>query len=203
METEVVMHRTLFDQSIRQKTKNEFLNANDLLLAGNRFRALNMMPAFSFDSWKASKGTKEFIAELELQFGKCIETTRGANGGTWMHPYLFIDLALAIDPKLKIEVYKWLHDSLLKNRSISGDSFKLMCGSLFERTLSKSTFARDISKLSLMIKKECGVFDWQHATEAQLAKRDKIHNNIALLANVMNNNREAIRLGILEANKQF
>jgi len=52
-----------------------------------------------------------------------------------------------------------------------------------------------------MIKKECNVTDWQHASEAQLLKRDKIHNNIALLANVMNNNREAIRLGILEANK--
>lgn len=33
--------------------------------------------------------------------------------------------------------------------------------------------------------------------------RDKIHNNIALLAEVMNNNDEAIRLGILNAIKHL
>jgi len=38
--------------------------------------------------------------------------------------------------------------------------------------------------------------DWEAATEEQLKLRDKIHNNIALLGEIMGNLNEAIRLGI-------
>lgn len=41
---------------------------------------------------------------------------------------------------------------------------------------------------------ECGVSDWNNATQEQLKLRDRIHENIALLADVLNNNKEAIRL---------
>ena len=46
----------------------------------------------------------------------------------WVHPLLFIDMALWLNPKLKLEVYEWLFDKLLMYRNDSGDSFKRMCG---------------------------------------------------------------------------
>ena len=58
---------------------------------------------------------------------------------------------------------------------------------------------KNLQKLCKLIKAECGVSDWQNATQEQLKLRDRIHENIALLADVLNNNKEAVRLGIYKA----
>ena len=112
---------------------------------------------------------------------------------------LFIDIALAISPKLKVETYEWLYDNLLKFRNDSGDSYKKLTGALFERTTDKHIFHRYISKVALQIQEACGVEDWQTATEEQLKKRDRIHENITLLCSVLKNREEAVRLGILNS----
>jgi hypothetical protein len=199
MKTEVLMQRPLFGEMVRQNNQNGFICANDIVAAGNKYRASNMMKIFDFRAWIDSQSNKEFIKEMENQFGKVIETKRGANGGTWMHPFICIDLALAIDPKLKIEVYRWLYDELLKYRNDSGDSYKKMCGSLFDNCSNKSNFHRGIAKTAEMIKNACEVSDWQKATEYQLKLRDKIHYNIALLCDILRDNNQAIRIGILKA----
>jgi len=203
MKTEVVMVRKLFDGHIRQKSKTGFLSANDLILHGNNWRLVNKLKSFSLNSWKVSKSTKEFIKEMKEQFGEVMVTTRGNNGGTWIHPYLFIDLALSISPKLKIEVYGWLYDELLKARNNSGDSYKIMTGALYLNCSNKSTFPKSIKKLANIIRLACGVKaeedDWENATESQLKLRDKIHENIALLSGALKDNNQAIRIGIQKA----
>lgn len=201
MRTEVFMKRPLMGEDVRQSSKTSFINANDIVKAGNRWRAMNGLPMFTLQAWMSNLTTKEFVNELTANFGEVVQTRRGASGGTWMHPYLAIDLALAISPKIKIEVYSWLYDELLKYRNFSGNSYQRMAGSLFERSLSKSTFPRFISKIAVLIKKECDVNDWETASEERLKLRDKIHENIALLSQVMNNQDEAVRIGILEAKK--
>ena len=193
MKTQVLMERELFGVKVLQQSKSEFLSATDLAKAGSVFRIKNDMPEFNFSRWLKSKGTKEFIAELEKEFGKVI--CRGKK--TWVHPYLFIDLALAISPKLKIEAYKWLHDHLLANRNSSGDSYKEMCGSLYTHQGNKQVFYKDIAAIAVKIRKACGVSDWESATESQLKKRDELHHAIALLSNVLTNNDEAVRLALL------
>lgn len=201
MKTEVFMKRPLMGEDVRQSSKTSFISANDIVKAGNRWRVMNGLPLFTLQTWMNNLATKEFVNELAANFGQVVQTRRGANGGTWMHPYLAIDLALAISPKIKIEVYSWLYDELLKYRNFSGSSYQRMAGSLFERSLSKSTFPRFISKIAVLIKKECNVKDWETANAEQLILRDKIHENIALLSQVMNNQDEAVRIGILEAKK--
>ena len=89
-----------------------------------------------------SAGKNEFITELEESIdGKAKISGRGRGNHTWVHPYLFIDLALAINPKLKLEVYRWIQDYLLKYRNKSGDSYKRMTGALYERASNKSKFS--------------------------------------------------------------
>lgn len=201
MKTEVFMKRPLMGEDVRQSSKTSFISANDIVKAGNRWRVMNGLSSFTLQTWMNNLSTKEFVNELAANFGQVVQTRRGANGGTWMHPYLAIDLALTISPKIKIEVYSWLYDELLKYRNFSGSSYQRMAGSLFERSLSKSTFPRFISKIAILIKKECNVKDWETANAEQLILRDKIHENIALLSQVMNNQDEAVRIGILEAKK--
>jgi len=202
MKTQVIMKRELFGKEISQQSKTEFFSATDLVRAGNAWRNANGLSAFSQDMWLQRKSTKEFIVELEKEFGTVKVSGRGRGKHTWLHPLLFIDLALALNPKLKVEVYKWLYDQLLRFRNNSGDSFKKMAGSLYAHANQKSKFDVSMKKVSLMIQDACGVKNWQTASEDQLALRDRIHNNIALLADVLSDNNSSIRIGIAKALKE-
>lgn len=199
MKTEVFLERQLLNGVIRQSSKNGFFSVKDLLIVGNKYRILKDMKIFNYDSWYNSTATTEFILELKKQFGEVIISKKGKTGERWVHPYIFIDLALAIDPTLKVEVYKWILDELIKYRNDSGDSYKKMCGALYENCTNKSTFHRGVTKTAELIQKSCGVNDWQSANEEQLKLRDKIHENISLLCDVLRDNNQAIRIGIKKA----
>ena len=56
--------------------------------------------------------------------------TRGKNGGTWMHPILFIDFAMWINPKFKVKVLKFVYDELIKCRHDAGDNYVLLSKSI-------------------------------------------------------------------------
>ncbi len=194
MKTEVEMQRRLFGLQIAQKSKSEFFSATDIVKAGTKWRVAHDLPAFNLSAWLTNKNTKIYIQELELKFGKAIIKGRGRGKHTWVHPLLFIDLALAINPKLKIEVYEWLFDHLIRKRNESGTSYKTMCGNLYVRHTNKKNFPEYISKVANRIKHICKVEDWQQATEEQLTMRDSIQYDIALLSDVLNNNKEATRI---------
>ncbi len=199
MKTAVVMQRDLFGMPISQNSKTEFFSSTDLVKAGNKWRVINGIGLFDEKAWFKNKNTKEFIDELEKKYGVVKISARGRGQHTWIHPLLFIDMALSISPSLKIEAYEWLFDQLIKNRNESGDSYKGMCGSLFVRHTQKSNFHLYIQKVANQIKMACGVTDWQSASEDQLKKRDKLHNDIALLADVLNSNDDAVRIAIIKA----
>ncbi len=199
MITEVVMKREIFGREISQKSKSEFFSATDLVRAGNIWRIGQGLEPFNMKMWLQSKRSKEFVAELEKEFGKVKISGRGRGHHTWVHPFLFIDMALAISPKLKIEVYKWLYDSLLKYRNNSGDSFKKMSGALYLNAKNKSLYVADIKNYSNQIKKACKIkTGWENATEKQLETRNRIHENISLLCDLIPNN-DAVRIGIKKA----
>jgi hypothetical protein len=198
MKTAVVMKREIFGSQVSQNSKTEMFSATDLAKIGNKWRIANDLPVFTMKSWLNNKSTKEFISELEEKYGKgnVKKPARGKGSHTWFHPLLFIDMALAISPKLKIETYEWLFDNLIKYRNEGGDSYKVMCGALYVRTTRKTNFPQYISDVANKIKLACHVVSWDQATERQLNTRSKLHNDIALLADVLNNNDEAVRIAI-------
>jgi len=199
MITEVVMQRELFGHKIAQKSKTEFFSATDLQKAGNEFRRKNGLSDFNLSQFLKSKSTIEFINELETKFNtKVVLSARGRMASTWVHPLLFVDIALAISPKLKIEVYEWIFYSLLKNRNNSGDSYKEMSSALWNRHTNHREFPTFIINVAEYIKNQIGVKDWNEATKEQLELRDKIHVAIKLYCNVLTNPKEAVRLGVAE-----
>lgn len=201
MKTEVVMIRELFGNEISQKSQSEMLSCTDLIRGGNKWRAINGIGLFNVDSYWASASTKEFISELESQFG-CVKVAgRGRGKHTWVHPLLFIDIALSISPKIKVEAYKWMFDHLLMYRNESGDSYKRMTGALYEECTNKSLFQKVIVKVAKTIQNSCGVCDWNKATEDQLKMRDCIQNNVATLVDVVKDVDKAVELSIIKAIK--
>lgn len=207
MKTEVIMNRKLdicdkqmLGGIVRQKSKTEYFSATDLIRNGNILRKQKGMHDFNLSQYLKYKDTIIFVNSLENKIKeKAYIKGRGRGSNTWVHPLLFIDIALAISPDLKIEVYSWLSDKLLQYRNISGESYKKMCGSLYENCTNKTLFPKAIVKTAEMIQKACGVSDWNNATQEQLELRDKIHDNISLLSDVLRDNNQAIRIGILKA----
>jgi len=195
------MKRELFGCEISQQSKTEFFSATELVNAGNKWRVQNGINEFNLSQYLKSKSCAEFTAELERKYGNIITSARGRNSNTWVHPLLFIDIALAINPKLKIEVYEWLFDNLIKFRNDSGDSYKEMSAAIYSRFPNKREYPNYIQKVAQYIKTELGVEDWQKATENQLKKRDKIHESIKLLCNVLNDTDQAVRIGVKESIK--
>lgn len=186
METAVYMKRELFGCEIKQNSKTEYFSATDLIKAGNKWRAIEGLQLIKIEEWRNLKTTQDFISELEAIEGTSVYIPgRGRGNNTWVHPFVFIDIALWINPKLKIAVYKWLYDCLIKYRNNSGDSYKKMCGALYITQSNKSNFSKDIQDIAVKIRVECGVKDWQEASETQLLLRDKIHENIALLSDII------------------
>lgn len=198
MKTQVLMKRELFGIQINKQSKTEFFSATDLVKAGNKWRRLNNLNDFNLSQYLKSKSFVEFKNEIEKKYDKSISIGRGRNSNTWVHPLLFIDIALAINPKLKIEVYEWLFDKLIKYRNDSGDSYKEMAAAIYIRFPNKRNFPEYIQKVANYIKEQLKVKNWEEATEEQLKKRDLIHNSIRLLCNVLNDTNQAIRIGIKE-----
>jgi hypothetical protein len=59
-----------------------------------------------------------------------IETKRGKNGGTWVHPYLFLDFAMWLNPRFKLWAMSIIEDKLIELRNEAGDKFKEMASAL-------------------------------------------------------------------------
>jgi hypothetical protein len=192
------MKRELFGCEISQQSKTDFFSATELVKAGNKYRILNGMPQFDYSAFIKTKGFLEFKLELEKKYGQVLISGRGRGSSSWVHPLIFIEIALAIDPKLKIEVYEWLFDNLIKFRNDSGDSYKEMAAAIYIKYTNKKEFPTYIQKVASYIKSELKVDDWQKATEHQLKQRDIIHNSIRLLCNVLNDTNQAVRLGVKE-----
>lgn len=55
------------------------------------------------------------------------KASRGDNAGTWMHPILFVDFAMWINPKFKYDVIKFVYDEMIKFRNLAGDAYPSMC----------------------------------------------------------------------------
>lgn len=206
MKTNQVMKRDFLGGVISQRTDNGYLSATDLFLWANKWRVANDLEPVVAARYYRNRSTKELIDQIEKEGIKPRYLSKGKNSHTWVHPILFIDMALTLSPKLKLQVYKWIKDNLLLNRKLSCASYKLMTGSLFNNTKAPSKFGLEMINTSNKIKKAVGVSDWNSATEEQLQLRDKIHEAITMISNILKDNKKAVDLGIyevLENNKKI
>jgi len=131
MKTSVIMKRQLGVNQVRQETKTQFFNANDLLEAYRSKDGSTLKEIHKYISLSSTQDYMKVIMQEEGSVEKPYYAKRGKNGGTWMHPYLFIDFAMWLSPSFKYKVVKWIYDNLIKNRIESGDTFKEVNSALF------------------------------------------------------------------------
>lgn len=159
MKTSITIFRPDSGVSVRQDTQTAFFNANDLLDLYNQKENAGK----TIDAYLRNESTKRYIEALMQQENlntvnsgylenTVISTKRGRNGGTWMHPYLFIDFAMWLSPEFKVKVVRWVYDNLIKFRIEAGDGFKQVNEALFDAKPNRPPFeyaneAKMINKL--------------------------------------------------------
>tara|TARA_R110002020_G_scaffold394423_1_gene604462 strand:+ start:41 stop:697 length:657 start_codon:yes stop_codon:yes gene_type:complete len=207
MKTKVIMERSMMGLPVRQDSKTEMFNANDMHNIGNEHRVNLGLGKKQLASYFDLDSTKELInavcMEDNIQSEDVKISRRGKNGGTWVHPVLFVDLVMWYSPKLKAKIIKWVIDGLLSARNNSGDSFKeanKVLTKYFPKEFeSPIAYMQAANQVANACKVGTGKDKWQKASEDQLILRDKIQDNICLLADVTPNAGTCINKAISKA----
>lgn len=187
MKTAVIMQRDLNGLAVRQNSKSNMFNANDLLRAYNLTTSGKQK---TIDTFLSNKKTKEYAAVIAADISVDESTTQESgelksmvlqthegrvNGGTWMHPYLFIDFAMWLSPEFKLTCVKWIYDRLIVVRNDAGDSFKEVASALRDLDLVRPHYY--INETHLLNRLVFGTPEGGQrniATEQQLALMDTL-----------------------------
>lgn len=205
MKTSQIMKRDFGGTLVRQNHHTGFFSLNDLSMIGAKIRVSKSLPIKRHADYFQTKETKEFLKSIAMEEGCTVNdlktATRGRGATTWVHPLIFLDIAMWYDSDFKVKIFKWLSDNLLLSRDNSGDSFKCMMGAL-HANFNMTTL--DYPRISNIIANACGRCvrgreRWNSASEEQLKLRDKIQNNIVLLADMSTDMNVVIQKAIEKA----
>lgn len=113
--------------SVYQRTSDGMFNSTELLTQWNKHSGQQKQMVH----YTENASTKEFINALLTEENlkernSVLIKTRGKMGGTWMHPLLFIDFAMWLNPTFKVKVLKFVYDQLIQYRIEAGDSYREM-----------------------------------------------------------------------------
>lgn len=176
MKTSVVMIRKMGDFKVHQRTKDGMFNATNLLKQfnkGERGKEVN--------DFLNNKKTIEFVGAIEdaenLNTEKVVLSTRGKNGGTWMHPYLFIDFAMWINPKFKVNVIRFVYDELIKQRHNAGDNYIKLSQSGVK--LNGYNFPMVATAMNWIVFGQKGKQQRQKATQDELMELNQIQTQLS------------------------
>ncbi len=139
---------------VTQRTKDGFFNATELLKQWNALKGMKKEVNDYFDL----SSTKEFIHTIiekenydkgNYPYHKS-RANKGENAGTWMHPLLFIDFAMWINPSFKYDVLKFVYDEMIKFRNLAGDAYPQMCAAV-RSILPEDIFRQKIKDLAKLL----------------------------------------------------
>jgi hypothetical protein len=129
---------------VTQRTADGMFDTNALLTQWNNQPG---MPRRKMVKYLGMSGTTELVNAIETELNpsrksdhgdnvivKTIKGKNTINGRTpdsvWMHPYLFIDFAMWLNPTFKVKVLKFVYDELIKYRNEAGDSYREMSAAI-------------------------------------------------------------------------
>lgn len=149
MKTNQNLIRRMGEFEVTQRTSDGMFNATSLLKQWNEFAGSQKQMIHFMDN----NATKEYIEVIENDLdskerNSVLLQSRGKNGGTWMHPYLFIDFAMWLNPKFKLQVIKFVYDELIKYRNEAGDAYKEMCSAIAGIANKKESASVAITKVA-------------------------------------------------------
>lgn len=169
------MKRKMGTFDVCQRTSDGMFNATELLKQWNAMNGTRKELA----SYFKMESTNEFIEALKkeenLDMAKSpyvkSRASRGNKVGTWMHPLLFIDFAMWINPTFKVKVLKFVYDEMIKYRNEAGDAYRKL-GASVQTIVPKSFMPSAMSKTAEAI-------NWVVFNGHQLNQRNNFGNEEA------------------------
>ena len=139
------------DFKVTQRTKDGFFNATELLKQWNCTSGMKKEVTKFLDLDSTSELVKIIMEreDLHTQDSTYVKSraSRGDNAGTWMHPVLFVDFAMWINPSFKYDVIKFVYDEMIKFRNLAGDAYPSMCRAV-RTILPEDVFREKIKDLA-------------------------------------------------------
>lgn len=132
MKTNQIMIRPMGQFYVEQRTKDAMFNATSLIKQYNEANGTKK----EIKDYLENKSTQEFLDALKREENLNGEnspylTSRGKySGGTWMHPIMFIDFAMWLNPAFKVKVIKFVYDQMIQYRNEAGDAYKELSASV-------------------------------------------------------------------------
>ena len=211
MKTGMIMEREIMGVTVRQNHKTKMFNANDLHKVACHHRKAEGLAARQIGQYFDLDATKELLKEVCLteviKLEDVKKSSKGKHGGTWIHPIIFIDMAMWYSPKLKVRIINWVLDGLMELRDESGESFKRMNKTLARNYPSEFESPLSFIKVSKAIAEACNVGTgenkWQKASKEQLGLRTSIQDNIELIADLCPNSGECLNKAISKAKSKL
>ena len=187
MKTNQNLIRPMGGFQVTQRTSDGMFSATELLKQWNSTSGNDKRMNDFIDT----KSTKEFIQALKsnaektaLVDNQIITKTRGIKGCTWMHPYLFIDFAMWLNPTFKVQVLKFVYDELIKYRNEAGDSYREMSEAI-AKISKKGEIPQNISKVAEAINHiaygQHAKMIRNHADENQMKDYVRLQKEVAML----------------------
>lgn len=133
MKTSVTQKR---DEAFVQRSKDYYFNATLLIKCWNE---RNPNKEKQLARFLVQKETKEYIEQLKkegIEVPYIAGRGKGDNAGTWMHPNLFVDLAMWVSVEFKVKVLSYVVDKLIQMRCDAGDYYKEMCATIMDTHIS-------------------------------------------------------------------
>ena len=152
MKTNQVIQRHMDSFVVQQRTSDGMFNATGLLTQWNQQTGSQKQMVHYFDN----KNTEAFVEAIMKeenfkQRNSVYLKSRGKyNGGTWMHPLMFVDFAMWLNPTFKVKVLKFVYDQMIKYRNDAGDAYKELSAAI-SRLTSKEHMPAAMAKLSKAI----------------------------------------------------
>lgn len=132
MKTNNVILRPMGQFQVQQRTKDGMFNATALMKQWNESSGDKKEVTKFFEN----ENTKAFISalmeeeKLNTQNSAYLKS-RGKNGGTWMHPILFVKFAMWLNPQFEVKVIKFVYDEMIKYRNEAGDAYKELSAAIY------------------------------------------------------------------------
>lgn len=134
MKTNQIMTRPMGNFHVEQRTKDGMFNATDLLKQWNASSGQQKDIAHYFENSSTEEFVNALISEENFTSRNSVYVKSKARmdrgGGTWMHPIMFIDFAMWLNPAFKVKVIKFVYDQMLKYRNDAGDAYKELSSSI-------------------------------------------------------------------------
>lgn len=118
------------------------------------------------------------LSKIDLAYRK----GKGETQKWFVNPYLFVMIALEMDPEIYAEVIIWLTDGLIENRNQAGDAYIKMCSAVSKVVSNKDELSDKIKRVAKGI--NFVVFNRHEDGIRNSASKDEL-NDIIDLENVI------------------